>query len=102
MKSYALFAGYEKLQSSCLVFIQSLNKKVKALSLLKHADNIRLKQDTKDKSKCRLLYSLSSDIENGLSMKHIDTETFDGDSTILLTMGQTPTSDAPQDSPLYF
>ncbi len=84
--SDALSAGYEKLQSSCLVFIQSPNKKVKALYVSKYADNFKLELHTKDNSKRRLSYTLSSNIENGFSMKHIHAETFDADSILLLTI----------------
>jgi len=84
--SDALSVGYEKLQSSCLVFIQPPNKKIKAVYVSKHAVDLKLEQATEDASKCLLTYFLSSNAENGFSMKHIHTETFEGNSTILLTI----------------
>ena len=84
--SDALSAGYEKLQSSSLVFIQPPSKKIKAIYVSKHAKDIKLEQDTEDDSKCRLSYFLLSDTENGFSMKHVHKETFDKASTVLLTI----------------
>jgi hypothetical protein len=54
--SDSLFAGYKKLQSSNLVFIQPPSKKIKAYYVSKNAKDIKLEQDTEDESKCCLLY----------------------------------------------
>lgn len=45
-----LSAGYEKLQSSALVFVKApaADSKVKAVFLSKHAFNIKLEQDIED------------------------------------------------------
>jgi len=84
--SDALSAGFEKLQSSSLVFIQPPSKKIKAIYVSKHAKDIKLEQDTEDDSKCRLSYFLLSDTENSFSMKHVHKEMFDKASIVLLTI----------------
>lgn len=55
-----LSSGYEKLQSSCLVFIQSPSTKArrKAVFISKHAFDIRLEEDAQSNQKMHLTYFL--------------------------------------------
>ncbi len=65
-----IFAGYEKLPSSMLIFLKSPTSgtKVKALYLTKHAENISLENKAGDET-CHLTYMISSRNEKGFSMK---------------------------------
>jgi hypothetical protein len=64
-----LSTGYEKLQSSYLVFIQPPSSKIKAVYISRHAFDVQLELDGDDVTKCHPIYVLSSNEENGFSMK---------------------------------
>jgi hypothetical protein len=81
-----LSAGYEKLQSSCLVFIKPPSSKIKAVYISRHAFDVQLELDGDDVTKCHLTYALSSNEENGFSMKHCHKERFEKGSMLLLTI----------------
>jgi hypothetical protein len=85
--SESISVGYEKLQSSMLIFIKAptSNSKVKALYLTNHAENICLEKNAGDET-CQLTYMISSQNENGFSMKHLDEEQFEIGSEIVLTI----------------
>jgi len=56
-----------------LIFIKAptSTSKVKALYLTNHAENICLEKNAGDET-CQLTYMISSQNENGFSMKHLD------------------------------
>jgi hypothetical protein len=86
--SKSVSEGYEKLQSSMLIFIKSpkLHSVVNACYLPKQAENISLRNDSSCNT-CYLTYTISAgSTENGFSMQHIEDEPFEIDSKIVLTI----------------
>jgi len=86
--SKSISEGYEKLQSSMLIFIKSpkLHSVVNACYLPKQAENISLRNDSSCNT-CYLTYTISAgSTENGFSMQHIEDEPFEIDSKIVLTI----------------
>jgi hypothetical protein len=55
------------------------------LYLTNHAENICLEKNAGDET-CQLTYMISSQNENGFSMKHLDEEQFEIGSEIVLTI----------------
>ncbi len=77
-QSKNISAGYEKLQSSALLFIEppTSSSKIKASYVAKHALNICLEKDANDDTMRHLSYMISSGNKNEFSMKCIEEENF--------------------------
>jgi len=80
-----LSSGYEKLQTSALVFIKppSEQSKIEGVFISKHASNVQLEHNLSGSDKCHLTYYVTGREENAFTFKNVSEETFEQNSKIV-------------------